>query len=80
MAQLCYYINRSDKLKANESSDLLTELMHPTAYNPQWEKFILSVAGDPRIPKDHVNYRKWWSYLGNKRIEKVLTEPIVLDK
>ena len=99
VAQLCYYINRLEKLKANESSDLLTELMHPTAYNapfteyqllghraleilidkapegtelnPQWEKFILSVAGDPRIPKDHDNYRKWWSYLGNKRIEKV---------
>jgi len=99
VAQLCYYIYQLEQLAVNEPSDLLTELMQPSAYNApftesqllghktleiiidkvpegselnsQWEKLILSIAGDPRVPSDHVNYRKWWSYLGHKRVEKV---------
>ncbi|MDQ7075320.1 MAG: EH signature domain-containing protein [Gammaproteobacteria bacterium] len=35
-----------------------------------WLNVILAIAGDPRVPKAHPNYRKWWSQLdaqlGNK--------------
>ncbi|TKF13393.1 hypothetical protein FCV66_13565 [Enterovibrio norvegicus] len=107
VAQLHYYVNQLESLEPNETSDLLTEIMQPSAYNapyssvmllghraleiiidkvsgdeelsPQWEKFILSIAGDPRIPKDHQNYRKWWSVLGAGRASKVCSWLSKLD-
>ena len=33
-----------------------------------WRNTILSIAGDPRVPKSHPNYLKWWS-----RLEPALT-------
>ncbi|MCL7744259.1 EH signature domain-containing protein [Guyparkeria hydrothermalis] len=36
-----------------------------------WQKFILDLAGDPRIASTARNYREWWKPLGEQRIEKV---------
>ncbi len=30
-----------------------------------WLDFIISVAGDPRVPKTHINYINWWFALKN---------------
>ena len=36
-----------------------------------WQSFIISLAGDPRISRNAANYREWWQLLGEERIEKV---------
>lgn len=33
-----------------------------------WQRVILTVAGDPRVPKSSQKYQKWWAILGDKRI------------
>lgn len=33
-----------------------------------WRRVILSIAGDPRVPKSSSKYQKWWALLGDKRI------------
>ena len=33
-----------------------------------WQSVILSIAGDPRVPRSHSNYQQWWALLGEKRI------------
>jgi hypothetical protein len=33
-----------------------------------WLKTILAIAGDPRVPFSHQNFRQWWSKFGNHRI------------
>ncbi len=37
----------------------------------EWRNIIMSIAGDPRIPKSHSNYRKWWSHVDESLIQKV---------
>jgi hypothetical protein len=37
----------------------------------EWRNVIMSIAGDPRIPKSHPNYRKWWSHVDESLIQKV---------
>lgn len=39
--------------------------------SPYWQNVILTIAGDPRIPKSHPQYQKWWALLGEKRIRLV---------
>lgn len=36
-----------------------------------WQDFIMSLAGDPRIASSATNYREWWRPLGEERIAKV---------
>lgn len=33
-----------------------------------WQNTILTIAGDPRVPKSNANYQRWWALLGEKRI------------
>src|SRR5690606_913390 len=33
-----------------------------------WQSAILSIAGDPRVPKTSRNFQRWWVLLGEKRI------------
>lgn len=37
-----------------------------------WRNTILSIAGDPRVPKSHPKYLTWWSRLEPALINKVL--------
>jgi len=37
-----------------------------------WLKTIIAIAGDPRVPKGHLNYQNWWLHLGNKRMACML--------
>lgn len=36
-----------------------------------WQSTILNIAGDPRVPKTHLNYQQWWELLGPSRIAKM---------
>jgi len=36
-----------------------------------WQKIILTIAGDPRVPKVSHKYQKWWMLLGDARITRV---------
>lgn len=33
-----------------------------------WQNVILTIAGDPRVPKSSEKYQRWWTLLGEKRI------------
>lgn len=41
------------------------------ALSDNWQRVILSIAGDPRVPKSNPKYQKWWAILGDKRIALV---------
>jgi hypothetical protein len=36
-----------------------------------WQKVILTIAGDPRVPKTSSKYQRWWALLGETRISLV---------
>lgn len=36
-----------------------------------WQRTVLTIAGDPRVPKTSDNYRKWWAFLDEKQIAQV---------
>ncbi len=38
------------------------------AISDAWQSAILTIAGDPRVPKSSENYQKWWSLLGEQRV------------
>lgn len=36
-----------------------------------WRNVLLSIAGDPRVPKSSPKYQKWWAFLTHNQISKV---------
>ncbi len=36
-----------------------------------WQNAVIAIAGDPRVPKSHPRYMKWWSQLTNAQSKKV---------
>jgi len=36
-----------------------------------WQNAVIAIAGDPRIPKSHPRFSKWWSQLSTLQIKKV---------
>lgn len=36
-----------------------------------WQNAVLAIAGDPRVPKNHERYLKWWSQLSQQQNKKV---------
>lgn len=39
--------------------------------NEAWLKVVLAIGGDPRVPRSHRNYIRWWSQLGTELKGKV---------
>jgi len=37
-----------------------------------WSNFILSIMGDPRIPRQSPKFQKWWSRLQNRHIDAMI--------
>jgi EH_Signature domain len=37
-----------------------------------WSNFVLSIMGDPRIPKQSKKFQKWWSRLPKKHIDAMI--------
>lgn len=36
-----------------------------------WQNVILTIAGDPRVPKSSEKYQRWWTLLGEQRISLI---------
>lgn len=36
-----------------------------------WQNAVIAIAGDPRVPKNHPRYMKWWSQLTQQQAKKV---------
>lgn len=36
-----------------------------------WQNAVIAIAGDPRVPKNHPRYIKWWSQLNPQQSKKV---------
>ncbi len=50
---------------------ILIEKAPDTGIDDSWLNVVMAIAGDPRIPKSHPKYIKWWFYLDKKLIHKV---------
>jgi len=48
--------------------EILIDRSEGQAISRSWQSTILTIAGDPRVPKSNPNYQRWWSLLGDKRI------------
>ena len=44
-----------------------------------WRNVVMQIAGDPRIPKSHLRYQKWWLHLDDKLQQKVIGWLSALD-
>jgi hypothetical protein len=44
-----------------------------------WQNAVITIAGDPRVPKEHPRYIKWWSHLTKEQNKKVQTWLSKLD-
>lgn len=42
-----------------------------TEVSDEWRRIVLTIAGDPRTPSTSPDYIKWWSILGEARIQFV---------
>jgi hypothetical protein len=42
---------------------ILIEKAPVSGISEKWLNVILAIGGDPRIPKEHLKYRKWWSQI-----------------
>ncbi len=59
------------RLLGHEILSIMIDRLESNAISDAWQKVILSIAGDPRVPKVNHNYQKWWMLLGESRISKV---------
>jgi hypothetical protein len=48
--------------------EILIDRSAGSVISPVWQSFILTIAGDPRVPTSSANYQKWWLLLGQQRI------------
>jgi len=50
---------------------ILIDRTHGNDVPKHWQKVVLTIAGDPRVPTSSNRYQRWWSNLGEARIRKV---------
>lgn len=48
--------------------EILIDRSEGSSISQSWQNTILTIAGDPRVPKSSPNYQQWWVLLGEKRI------------
>jgi hypothetical protein len=61
----------ANKQLGHEVLEILIDRSTGNDISPSWQRVILSIAGDPRVPKSSPLYQQWWSLLGEARIQKV---------
>ena len=59
------------KLLGHAVLETLIDRTGSAAISKSWQSTILNIAGDPRVPKTHPSYQKWWATLGEKRIAQM---------
>lgn len=55
----------------HEALKILIDRSDAKQVSESWQNTILSIAGDPRVPKSSSRYQKWWALLGEDRVNKV---------
>ena len=60
-----------NKLLGHAILEILIDRSDASYISPAWQRVVLEIAGDPRVPKSSSRYLQWWSLLGNERIAKV---------
>lgn len=58
----------NNQLLGHEILRLMIDRSAGQSLSDSWQRVILSIAGDPRVPKSSPKYQKWWSILGERRI------------
>lgn len=57
-----------DKQLGHVLLEVLIDRSEGTPISQSWQSTVLTIAGDPRVPKSSPNYQQWWALLGEKRI------------
>lgn len=60
-----------NKLLGHAILEILIDRSDPDYISPAWQRVVLEIAGDPRIPQTSPRYLQWWSILGDERVSKV---------
>ena len=55
----------------HEALQILIDRSSSQRVSEFWQSVILTIAGDPRVPRKSSRYQRWWALLGNERIQKV---------
>jgi len=76
LAELCkpsvYGAKFSDgRFLGHEILEILIDRSPQSGITEAWQQVILTIAGDPRVPKTSIKYQRWWSSIGDARIAKV---------
>ena len=58
----------SKKLLGHAVLEILIDRSANGVLSPAWQRTILTIAGDPRVPYSNPTYQKWWEVLGEVRI------------
>ncbi|QMV14150.1 EH signature domain-containing protein [Vibrio spartinae] len=61
----------SESLLGHKILEILISRAQGTAIDDSWLNVIMAIAGDPRIPKSHERYIKWWSHIHPTLIQTV---------
>lgn len=48
--------------------EILIDRSAGQSISTSWQRAVLTIAGDPRVPSSSRNYQQWWELLGEKRI------------
>jgi hypothetical protein len=59
------------RLMGHEILEILIDRARQQEISDSWRHVIMTIAGDPRVPKNSRRYQQWWYLLGAERIQKV---------
>lgn len=60
-----------DNLLGHKILEVLISRAQGGAIDDSWLNVVMAIAGDPRIPKEHPRYIKWWSHVSPSLIQTV---------
>ena len=60
-----------DGLLGHEVLSILIDRADSLEISDQWQRVLLTIAGDPRVPESTSQYQQWWALLGSDRVAKV---------
>lgn len=59
------------RMMGHDILEILVDRASRGTISDSWRHVIMSIAGDPRVPRSSQRYLRWWSFLGEARIQKV---------
>ncbi|WP_029913831.1 EH signature domain-containing protein [Pelobacter seleniigenes] len=63
--------SKDGRLMGHDILQILIDKASQQEISDPWRHVIMTIAGDPRVPKSNRRYQQWWYLLGEKRIQKV---------